>query len=125
MSKEDLSITYENNIFYCTKNNTKWISVDGEKWYGEEKRIAELEEKYSKQADDFENMKAGLESEITELKEENKQLRNNYDDYKAVAEDEIMKLKELLIELYDCIPASLGDICQETLQKVALVFKED
>jgi hypothetical protein len=43
MTKEDLSITYENNIFYCTKNNTKWISVDGEKWYGEEKRIAELE----------------------------------------------------------------------------------
>lgn len=43
MTKEDLSITYENNIFYCTKNNTKWISVDGEKWYGEEKRIEELE----------------------------------------------------------------------------------
>ena len=43
MAKKDLSITYENNIFYCTKNNTKWISVDGEKWYGEEKRIAELE----------------------------------------------------------------------------------
>lgn len=43
MTKEDLSITYENNIFYCTKNNTKWISVDGEKWYGDENRIAELE----------------------------------------------------------------------------------
>ena len=43
MNEEDFSITYENNIFYCTKNNTKWISVDGEKWYGDEKRIAELE----------------------------------------------------------------------------------
>ena len=72
-----------------------------------EKRITELEQKYSKQADNFENMKAGLESEVAELKEE------------------IIHLKELLIELYDCIPASLGEIHQETLQKVALVFKED
>ena len=47
-TKEDLSITYENNIFYCTKNNTKWISVDGEKWYGDEKRIAELEKENAK-----------------------------------------------------------------------------
>ena len=45
MSKEYTSITYETNIFYCTKNKTKWISVDGKKWYGEEKRIAELENK--------------------------------------------------------------------------------
>lgn len=43
MTDEDVSITYENNIFYCTKDNTKWISVDGENWYGEEERIKELE----------------------------------------------------------------------------------
>ena len=48
MTKEDLSITYENNVFYCTKNNTKWISVDGEKWYGDEKRIEELEAQIEK-----------------------------------------------------------------------------
>ena len=48
MTKEDLSITYENNVFYCTKNNTKWISVDGEKWYGDEKRITELEAQIEK-----------------------------------------------------------------------------
>ena len=45
MTKEEISVTYENNVFYCTKNGTKWISVDGKKWYGEEKRIAELENK--------------------------------------------------------------------------------
>lgn len=65
-----------------------------------EKRIEELEQKYSTQADDFENMKAGLESEIAKLKEENKQLRNNYDDYKTVSEEEIIRLKKLLLELY-------------------------
>lgn len=48
MTKEDLSITYENNVFYCTINNTKWISVDGEKWYGDEKRITELEAQIEK-----------------------------------------------------------------------------
>lgn len=85
----------------------------------------ELEQKYSKQADDFENMKAGLESEIAKLKEENKQLRNNYEDYKTVSEEEIIRLKDLLVELYDCIPSSMADSCRETLQKVALVFKED
>lgn len=42
MSKEYTSITYENNIFYCTKNKTKWISVDGKKWYVEEKQIKDL-----------------------------------------------------------------------------------
>ena len=40
---EEINITYENNVFHCTKNGTKWISIDGEKWYGEEKRITELE----------------------------------------------------------------------------------
>ena len=45
MSEEDISITYENNIFYCIKKGVRWISVDGEKWYGEEKRIADLEQK--------------------------------------------------------------------------------
>ena len=40
-------------------------------------------------------------------------------------EKEITHLKELLLELYDCIPSSMADSCRETLQKVALVFKED
>lgn len=70
MTKEELSITYENNIFYCTKNNTKWISVDGEKWYGDEKRITELEaqnERLCQSITDFQNREAGLESQIAEL----------------------------------------------------------
>lgn len=45
---EEINITYENNVFHCTKNGTKWISIDGEKWYGEEKRIAELEAQIEK-----------------------------------------------------------------------------
>lgn len=48
MTKDDVSITYENNIFYCTKDNTKWISIDGENWYGEERRIKELEQQIEK-----------------------------------------------------------------------------
>lgn len=43
MTKDDVSVTYENNIFYCIKDNTKWVSIDGENWYGEERRIKELE----------------------------------------------------------------------------------
>lgn len=106
------------------KNKVTDIFIKGaELGYNKDKE--ELEQKYSKQADDFENMKAGLESEIAKLKEENKQLRNNYEDYKTVSEEEIIRLKELLVELYDCIPASMADSCIETLQKVALVFKED
>ena len=45
---EAINMTYENNVFYCTKNGTKWISIDGEKWYGEEKRIADLEQQIEK-----------------------------------------------------------------------------
>ena len=43
---EEINITYENNVFHCTKNGTKWISIDGGKWYGEEKRIEELDKFY-------------------------------------------------------------------------------
>lgn len=48
-----------------------------------------------------------------------------YNRGKEELEEEIIRLKDLLVELYDCIPASMADSCRETLQKVALVFKED
>ena len=38
---------------------------------------------------------------------------------------ELEEAKELLLELYDCIPASMADSCRETLQKVALFFRDE
>lgn len=38
---------------------------------------------------------------------------------------ELEEAKELLLELYDCIPASMADLCRETLQKVALFFRDE
>ena len=38
--------------------------------------------------------------------------------------DRLAKAEELLLELYDCIPSSMADSCKETLQKVALFFKD-
>ena len=69
MTKEDLSITYENNIFYCTKNNTKWISVDGEKWYGDEKRITELEAVNKRISDECHKLVGSLEKKQNEIAE--------------------------------------------------------
>lgn len=39
--------------------------------------------------------------------------------------EQLTKAKELLLELYDCIPASMADSCRETLQKVALFFRDE
>ena len=38
--------------------------------------------------------------------------------------DQLTIAKELLLELYGCIPSSMADSCKETLQKVALFFKD-
>lgn len=102
MTKEDLSITYENNIFYCTKNNTKWISVDGEKWYGEEKRIAELEK------------------ENAELKEKLNFSTQYYQGEKA--KDQLTKAKEIIEELSKSLFLAKGivrDLIDDTVD-----FKE-
>lgn len=48
MTKGNLSITYENNIFHCAKDSVEWISLDGKKWYCEEKRIKELKQQIEK-----------------------------------------------------------------------------
>lgn len=76
MSKEDVSITHENNIFYCTKNNTKFISVDGEKWYGEEKRITELENKIADIKANCDLAIEGRDIKIKELETENAKLKS-------------------------------------------------
>ena len=73
MNEEDFSITYENNIFYCTKNNTKWISVDGKKWYGDEKRITELEAQ-------IEKMKCGQNCKHSYLYQEDRKCKFTYCD---------------------------------------------
>ena len=79
----DFTITYENNIFYCTKNNTKWISVDGEKWYGEEKRITELEKENAELKNKL-TEKVTLESldvvsaKMNDLEKENAELKESY-----------------------------------------------
>ena len=102
MSKEDVSITYENNIFYCTKNNTKWISVDGEKWYAEEKRIAELE---SKIADIKANCDLAIEGRDIKIKELELELTVEKDQHQEEinlhlhAEDYIKELEKENAEL--------------------------
>lgn len=65
------NMTYENNIFYCTKNNIKWISVDGKNWYVEEKRIAELEGQVTRAFEVLEGKRKRieeLESQIDKMK---------------------------------------------------------
>ena len=39
-------------------------------------------------------------------------------------DNQFTKAKELLLELYDCIPSSMANSCKETLQKVALFFRD-
>ena len=114
----------ENNIFYCTKNNTKWISVDGEKWYGEEKRITELERKNrllgercnqllkdkGDLTDQIADIKAncdlaieGRDVKIMELEKENAELKN--------------KLTEkVTLESLDVVSAKMNDLEKENAE---------
>ena len=66
-----------------------------------------------------------------ELEKENAELKNKLEILILVGNTctkglnyQLTKVKELLLELYDCIPASMADSCKETLQKVALFFKD-
>ena len=59
-----------------------------------------------------------LEQEIAELKAVERMAL-----YSRMS-DRLAKAEELLLELYDCIPSSMADSCKETLQKVALFFKD-
>lgn len=62
---------------------------------------------------------------ITELEKENEELKavERMALYSKMS-DRLVKAEELLLELYDCIPSSMADSCKETLQKVALFFKD-
>jgi uncharacterized coiled-coil protein SlyX len=103
MTKEDLSITYENNIFYCTKNNTKWISVDGEKWYVEEKRIAELEKENAelKGLKDVATLiKANNDTVITLMQLNNMLVSKN---------QQLTKAKDHIKKLLDCLKQDTND----------------
>ena len=62
---------------------------------------------------------------IAELEKENAELKavERMALYSKMS-DRLAKAKELLLELYDCIPSSMADSCKETLQKVALFFKD-
>lgn len=69
-----------------------------------------------------------LHKENTELKEklkpENCLKLLAKEGYVKFTSEQLIKAKELLLELYDCIPSSMADSCKETLQKVALFFKD-
>ena len=62
---------------------------------------------------------------IVELEKENAELKavERMALYSKMS-DRLAKAEELLLELYDCIPSSMADSCKETLQKVALFFKD-
>lgn len=62
---------------------------------------------------------------ITELEQENAELKavERMAPHSKMS-DRLAKAEELLLELYDCIPSSMADSCKETLQKVALFFKD-
>ena len=62
---------------------------------------------------------------IAELEQENAELKavERMALYSKMS-DRLAKAEELLLELYDCIPSSMADSCKETLQKVALFFKD-
>ena len=62
---------------------------------------------------------------IDELEQENAELKavERMALYSKMS-DRLAKAEELLLELYDCIPSSMADSCKETLQKVALFFKD-
>ena len=65
------------------------------------------------------------EKRIEELEKENAELKavERMALYSRMS-DRLAKAEELLLELYDCIPSSMADSCKETLQKVALFFKD-
>lgn len=62
---------------------------------------------------------------VKKLQKENAELKavNRMALYSKMS-DRLAKAEELLLELYDCIPSSMADSCKETLQKVALFFKD-
>jgi chromosome segregation ATPase len=64
---------------------------------------------------------------IKNLAHESDVLRESYNNSEmnlSSVSEQLIKAKELLLELYDCIPSSMADSCKETLQKVALFFKD-
>ena len=85
------------------------------------KQIAEVEQevKLWKKASENNSYKA------FQLKQENAELKavERMALYSKMS-DRLAKAEELLLELYDCIPSSMADSCKETLQKVALFFKD-
>ena len=90
-------------------------------------KLLDVISNYEVKVADLEQKNADLKEEIDEivfargeLEQENESLEN----IKNIYIGDLLKAKELLLELYDCIPASMVDSCKETLQKVALFFKE-
>ena len=65
------------------------------------------------------------DNKIAKLEQENAELKavERMALYSRMS-DRLAKAEELLLELYDCIPSSMADSCKETLQKVALFFKD-
>ena len=96
-----------------------------------EKHIAELE-KACKETQELLDKQIEatykLHKENTELKKklkpENCLKLLAKEGYVKLTSEQLIKAKELLLELYDCIPSSMADSCKETLQKVALFFKD-
>lgn len=79
-----------------------------------EKRIEELDKENGK-----------LEGKLVDLQSEYIELENFKNNEVDGLKTQLTKAKELLLELYDCIPSSMADGCKETLQKVALFFKDN
>ena len=144
MDKEEL----EKNVDYYAKrakSAESHIIRQNERIADLEKEIAELKEQNT-------NLQEMLKTErsvtckeeylkkVTELEKENEELKKQLRDKKCNDKDcpvfitlvqaikeraeTLTKAKELLLELYDCIPSSMADSCIETLQKVALFFKD-
>ena len=91
---EEINITYENNVFHCTKNGTKWISIDGEKWYGEEKRITELKTTNKRISDECHKLVDSLEKkqkEVVDLEKENAELKSENQKWKDEWQEKVQE----------------------------------
>lgn len=126
MTEENVSVTYENNIFYCTKDNTKWISVDGKNWYGEEKLIEELKELVQQREqrglevqEDLLKEKTDLEKELEKEKKLNAEIKARFVKCNTCTPD--MKEKCLMFNENLCE----GERCEELVDLMSLVEKRD